>query len=32
MGSYEFVTADKLGKKMVGPFLAPSLRIWLFLD
>jgi len=29
MGSYDFVTADKF-RKMVGPFLAPCLRIWLF--
>jgi len=29
MGSYDFVTADEFGK-MVGPFLAPLLRIWLF--
>jgi len=26
MGSYDFVTTDKFGK-MVGPFLAPFLRI-----
>ena len=30
MGSYDFVTAYKFGK-MVGPFLAPCLRIRLFL-
>jgi len=29
MGSYDLVTADKFGK-MVGPFLTPCLRIWLF--
>jgi len=29
MGSHDFVTAIKL-EKMVGPFLAPCLRIWLF--
>ena len=31
MGSYDFVTADIFGK-MVGPFLTPFLRIWLFFD
>ena len=31
MGSYDFVTADKIGK-MVDPFLAPCLRMWLFFD
>jgi len=29
MGSYDFVTAAKFGK-MVSPFFAPCLRIWLF--
>jgi len=31
MGSYDFVTADKFGK-MVGPFLALYLGIWLIFD
>jgi len=26
---YDFVIADKFGK-IIGPFLAPCLRIWLF--
>ena len=29
MGSYDFVSANKF-EKMVGPFLAPYFRIWLF--
>jgi len=29
MGSYDFVTADRF-EKMVGPFVAPFLIIWLF--
>jgi len=30
MGSYDFVTADKFGKKWLDIFLAPCPRIWLF--
>jgi len=31
MGSHDFVTADKFGKNG-WLFLAPCLRIWLFMD
>jgi len=30
MGSYDFVTVDKFGRKWLDIFLAPCSRIWLF--